>query len=130
MTLRMRTTAHRVGGGCKSKLDASLLLCNRPLLASPLVARTIMNQKTPKIGLIRSFTGNGSTIVSQVRLYFQFIAYLPEIQKNINTMGLGGRVQLLEPFKHDVPNNMSMTSISSLALWDIVSNDETVVIGI
>ena len=129
MTLRMRTTAHRVGGGCKSKLDASLLLCNRPLLASPLIARTIMNQITPKIGQIRSFNGNGSTFVSQVRLYFQLIAYLPEIQKNINTMGLGGRVQPLQPFKHDVPNNMPMTKSSSMALWDFGANDEDFVNG-
>ena len=130
MTLRMRTTAHRVRVGCKSKLSPSLLLWHRPLLASPLVARTIIHQKTQKIGQIRSFNGNGSTFVSQVRLYFQFIAYLPEIQKNINGMGLGGRVQLLEPFKHDVPKNMPMTRYTSLALLDIVSNDETVVIGI
>ena len=88
-----------------------------------------MNQKTPEIPLFRLFTGNGSTIVSQVRLYFQFIAYLPEIQKNINTMGLGGRVRLLEPFKHDVPNNMPMMKSSSMALWDFGANDEDFVNG-
>ena len=88
-----------------------------------------MNQKTPKIALFRSFTGNGSTIVSQVRLYFQFIAYLPEFQKNINTMGLSGRVQLLHPVKHDVPNNMPMTTVSSMAMWDLGANDEDIVIG-
>ena len=129
MTLRMRTTSHRVGLGCKWKLSPCLLFWHRPWLDSTRVARTITNQRTPKIPLFRLFTGNGSTIVSQVRLYFQIIAYLPEFQKNINTMGLSGRVQLLHPVKHDVPNKVPMTKSSSMAILELSANDEDFVIG-
>ena len=45
-------------------------------------------------------------------------------------MGVAVGVQPLQPVKHGVPNYIPMTTVSSMATLDIVSNDETVVIGI
>ena len=129
LTLRARTAAHRLNVGCIGNLRPPLLLRHQQLVASSFQTPTILDLRTPKIPLFRLFTGNGSRIVSQVRLYFQIIAYLPEFQKNINTMGLSGRVQLLHPVKHDVPNKVPMTKSSSLALWELSANDEDFVIG-
>ena len=36
-------------------------------------------------------------------------------------MGLGGRVQPLQPVKHGAPNYIPMTSISSLALKELTA---------